>query len=127
MNFNDRIQTEFIPLPQPFNINRGTALKLIAALRSGEYRPAPEQLGFTYGGVSYRNFEGVLCEVVRSPKTIAWDGVSALFDGEQFYAPNSALRAAKVKGSLPDFASFERAADVLEYMLAARAEKEIAS
>jgi hypothetical protein len=113
----------YCPLPQPFSINKGTTRKWIDLLRNNNYKFDPSQLGFTDSdGVEYRNVEGVLCEVVRSPKTMGWDKLSTLFDGEQFFAPKSALKAAKMNGKFPEWKSFEIAAEVLEYYLDSKIE-----
>ena len=114
---------DFIPLPQPFTLNRGTAVKWIAALRSGQWLCDSAQLGY-YGpdGAVYRSPEGVLCETVRAPQTTAWDGVSVLFNGAQFFASESVYAAAKARGRFPEWPTFERAAVVLEHWLESRVE-----
>lgn len=108
-----------IPLPQPFTMNRGTAKKLVAMLRDFAWEHEPAQLGFD----GFRNVEGVLCELIRSPKSIAWDGVSILYDGAQFFLPDSARKSAKMKGKLPEFPSFETAAWTIEAVMGSRAEQ----
>jgi len=110
----------FVPLPQPFSINQGTATKLIARLGSGDFEEDSAQLGYEFQGQSFRNVEGVLCEVVNAPRSVAWDACSVLFHGAQFFAPQTVIAAAKIRGQFPDFLAYSRAITVLRAVLESR-------
>jgi len=104
--------------PPQYRINRGTALKWIDAMANTEWKFDPAQLSFCWDGEIYGSPEGILASIAEPNPALAWDGMSHLYDGEQFVLSNELRKRLKVKGTLPYFESFLDAKISIEYMLA---------
>lgn len=105
--------------PLQYRINRGTALKWIQSMRSTEWLHDGAQLSYMGpDDVTYGSAEGVLAAIAEPNPSVAWDGVSHRYDGQQFFLSNGLKKRLKVKGTLPDFESFDKAIESAEEMLA---------
>lgn len=103
--------------PIPFKINKGTALKFIKALEETDWIFDPCQLSFEAGGKVYGSPEGILAKIAEPNPTLAWDGVSHLYDGEQFYLTDNLKKRLKFKGTIPETYNFVETAELVRYML----------
>lgn len=105
--------------PIPFRLNQGTAKTWRALLENPPWRFDPAQLSFVGSeGDTWGSPEGLLASIAYPEPETAWDGVSHLYDGAQFHlSPHVAARL-KLRGTLPEFASFEHALWYLDEMAA---------
>lgn len=75
-------------------MQKGTAEKLITALRSGKY-------DYGNGQLRYDNcycLLGVLLDIINPNLwTLTWDRVSYTWDGEQFFLPDKIMKGSKIK------------------------------
>lgn len=75
-------------------MNRGSAMKWVELLNACDWVYDPSQLKFESNGKKYGSAFGVLAEFLHNDDyKIAWDGISYLFDDEQFeLSPNDRKR-----------------------------------
>lgn len=81
-------------------MNRGTSRKWMTCLRETSAAIDCSQLGYNYDTVHYRCPVGILCDFIYQTPTLGWDGVSVLYDDEQFYPSDDLLKRVKSKGGL---------------------------
>jgi hypothetical protein len=104
--------------PIQYRINRGTAIKWLYLLENPPWGFDSAQLSFVgTDEQTYGSPEGLLASIALPNPTIAWDGMSHLYDGEQFYLSVELRKRLKVKGTIPDFYSFSEAANSVKLML----------
>lgn len=104
--------------PPQFRLNRGTAKKWRELLLNNTFYYDPAQLSYIDSNNNiYYNAEGLLASIVQPIPDIAWDGVSHLYDGKQFYLSMMIKDKIKLRGTLPDFSSFDHALWYLEQVI----------
>ena len=105
--------------PIQFRLNQGTAKKWRALLEGPPWQFDSAQLSFDGpDGKTYGSPEGLLARIACPEPDKAWDGVSHLYDGEQFYLSSGMAGRLKLRGTLPEFASFGAALWWLDQMAA---------
>lgn len=105
--------------PSQFRLNQGTAKKWRVLLRNTTDTFDSGQLSFTGpDGNVYSSPEGLMASIAEPNPAVAWDGVSLLYDGEQFFISQQLAKRLKLRGTLPDFKSFAHALFLLDHMAA---------
>lgn len=114
-----RVEPSVVPAfgPAPFRLNKGTALKFIKVLEETDWTFDPCQLSFEVDGVTYGSPEGLLARIVEPSPKLAWDGLSHMYDGEQFYLTDNLKKRLKFRGSIPETYNFNDVKRLVEYML----------
>lgn len=104
--------------PPSYRINKGTCLKWIEMMENTNWCFDPAQLSFIIGAQIYGSPEGILASLAEPEPKLAWDRVSHLYGDSQFKLTLDLCKRLKVKGSLPEFTSFEAAISDATLMLA---------
>lgn len=104
--------------PIPFRLNQGTARKWRSLLVNTPWAFDAGQLSFKVGGKIYGSPEGLLASIACPEPDLAWDGVSHLYEGAQFFLTPAQSERLKLRGTLPDFPTFDAAISMLDEMAA---------
>ena len=104
--------------PIQFRLNQGTAKLWRTLLINTGWKYDCGQLSFSGPEGVFGSAEGLLASIAEPTPATAWDGVSHLYDGEQFFISVNLAKRLKLRGTLPDFKSFECALVCLDEMAA---------